>query len=192
MRRKLAKGVGVIGDGPYSSRENGKHTKEYNTWFDMISRCYDENYKRKLPTYAGCSVVESWHNFQVFAKWYTEHRNYGKKGYQIDKDLKYPGNKIYGPDTCDVVPAIVNSSIICPSVSKNSKYVGVHWCPRDKRFIAKLRVGNGKRICHYFTDEREAGEMYLKMKSKYLAELAELYKSEIHYLAYENLKDWKF
>lgn len=191
MREKLVKGVGVLGRGLYASCENGKHTKEYNTWFDMISRCYDENYQRELPTYVGCSVVEPWHHFQVFAKWYTEHKNYGKKGYQIDKDLKYPGNKIYGPETCDLVPAIVNSSIIVPDVCKNSRYVGVHWCNRDKRFIAKIRVGNGKRRCQYFVNEDEAGASYLKMKSTYLEELAEFYKSELHPLSYENLKNWK-
>lgn len=63
----------------------------------MLERCYSQTYQEKFPAYKGCSVVEDWHNFQIFAKWFDE--NY-VEGYHIDKDIKIDGNRVYGPDTC--------------------------------------------------------------------------------------------
>ena len=63
----------------------------------MFDRCYYSGYQDNNPTYRGCTVAEEWHNFQNFAKWYED--NY-IEGYQLDKDIKVEGNKVYGPDTC--------------------------------------------------------------------------------------------
>ena len=99
------RGVGYVGEGTYKSSAKGKPTKEYQTWMDMIIRCYDAKHHIKNPTYTGCTIVRAWHNFQVFAKWFNEHYI---EGYHLDKDIKVPGNKVYGPDTCTFVPASAN------------------------------------------------------------------------------------
>lgn len=93
-------GVGFIGIGDHSVLVNGKHTKSYTAWNNMLKRCYSENFHNKNPTYIGCNVCEDWHNFQVFAKWYYE--NYPSDGgsYQLDKDIKVKGNKTYKPESC--------------------------------------------------------------------------------------------
>lgn len=46
-----------------------------------------------------------WHNFQVFANWYTDNypRNLASGEYQLDKDIRIEGNKEYGPDACKFV-----------------------------------------------------------------------------------------
>ena len=36
-------GIGYIGEGEYKVSENGKQTKCYNVWYDMMQRCYDTN-----------------------------------------------------------------------------------------------------------------------------------------------------
>jgi len=184
------KGIGIVGDGPYRATFNGKHTLEYNTWYDMLSRCYDPRYWEKYPTYFGCSVVEEWKNFQVFAEWFTSHRNYGKVGFQLDKDLMYFGNRLYSPTTCDVIPRAVNSAMLVPSVSKNSKFIGIHWCKRDKRYIASIRIDGKKVKLGYFKDEDSAVEAYFQAKRENLLRLACIYKGEIHPLIYENLCKW--
>ena len=99
-------GVGYMGDGPYKSSINKIKTKVYNTWNGMLERCYDPASLIKCPTYTGCSVVKEWHNFQVFAAWFTD--NY-IEGYDLDKDIKVKGNKVYGPDTCMFVTHADNS-----------------------------------------------------------------------------------
>lgn len=90
-------GVGYLGVGTYKAHLNGIATKHYMVWSNMLERCYDSNCWSRNPTYKGCTVVEEWHNFQNFAKWFEE--NY-IEGYHLDKDIKVKGNKVYGPDTC--------------------------------------------------------------------------------------------
>ena len=34
-------GVGYFGEGKYKATENGKSTRVYNTWHNMMVRCYD-------------------------------------------------------------------------------------------------------------------------------------------------------
>lgn len=44
-------GTGYIGEGKYKSvQANGRHTREYSTWNDMIVRCY----KEKNKTFTSC------------------------------------------------------------------------------------------------------------------------------------------
>jgi hypothetical protein len=60
--------VGYIGAGKYKTSENGKKTKVYEIWKNMMQRCYDPYYINKYPTYIDCYVCELWHNFQKIYK----------------------------------------------------------------------------------------------------------------------------
>lgn len=103
-------GVGFLGNGKYKPTENRKHTKAYKQWSSMIERCYSPRWQKKKPTYIGCTVDSEWHNFQNFAKWHEE--NYPTDGgnYQLDKDIKVKGNKVYSKDTCLLVTNRQNAS----------------------------------------------------------------------------------
>ena len=48
----LVKGVGCCDISTIDS--NGKRLKEYQAWIAMLSRCYDEKYSNKYPTYKDC------------------------------------------------------------------------------------------------------------------------------------------
>lgn len=93
-------GVGYIGDGSYKATSKGRISKPYQVWRGMMERSYSEKLHRRAPTYKGCEVHPDWHNFQNFAKWYEV--NYPNDGnrYELDKDIKFEGNKIYSPETC--------------------------------------------------------------------------------------------
>ena len=99
---KVIFGVGFIGEGDYRASTKGKNTRQYKTWRGMLERCYSD----KSPSYKGCTVCKEWHDFQNFAKWFDE--NY-IEGYQIDKDIKIDGNRIYSPDACMFVSANENA-----------------------------------------------------------------------------------
>ena len=99
-------GVGFMGVGNHSSTGVGGMTKAYRCWVRMLERCYSCKYHKNKPTYIGCTVDVSWHNFQVFAKWYAE--NY-IDGYHLDKDIKLKGNRVYGPETCMFVSLTDNN-----------------------------------------------------------------------------------
>lgn len=97
-------GVGYLGVGKYSKKT---HKSYYNVWCEMLRRCYSKEFHITNPTYKGCSVTTEWHNFQSFALWCDSAYI---QGYQLDKDIKIEGNKVYSPKTCSFVTAQVNSS----------------------------------------------------------------------------------
>lgn len=99
-------GVGFTGDGKYKLSIKGVHTKVGKTWVGMLERCYCPKYQEKHPTYKGCTTSVEWHNFQVFAKWFSD--NY-IDGYHLDKDIKIDGNKTYSHNACLFVTREANN-----------------------------------------------------------------------------------
>lgn len=55
---KSVVGVGYLGEGIYKTKEKGKMTNIYNTWFKMLVRCYSEKFRTKYPTYKNVTVCE--------------------------------------------------------------------------------------------------------------------------------------
>ncbi|MGF1759335.1 hypothetical protein L4D76_15615 [Photobacterium sagamiensis] len=110
--------IGYHGVGPYKSTytdgnnpfEPGRvKCRAYFAWSNMLTRCYSEKNQLRQPSYKGVIVVEEWHNFQNFAKWYYA-QNW--KGMQLDKDLLCGGNgKVYGPSTCSMIPEGDNKAL---------------------------------------------------------------------------------
>ena len=82
--------------------------KCYQMWFNMLFRCYNNG---GSVGYEDCWVCTEWLTYSKFREWFlcnsitTEF----KIAYQIDKDLKVYGNKIYSPDTCFLVSPKINT-----------------------------------------------------------------------------------
>lgn len=134
-KNKLVYGVGV---NDYEGRVkiNGKMIKSYNTWKNMLERCYDDKLLKKYPTYTDCTVCEEWLYFSNFKKWFDEHYRWDldEKGLRpcLDKDLLVKGNKIYSPDTCIFLPNSVNSFLANKQSRNTSGYIGVTWCKKTQ------------------------------------------------------------
>ena len=110
MENKLIHGIGYHGQGIYKSKINGKITKVYQTWKNMMDRCYYENSINNHPTYKNCTVSSKWYCLQSFGKWFEENYNSETmKGWHLDKDILLKNNKVYGPDTCCFVPMEINN-----------------------------------------------------------------------------------
>lgn len=108
-------GIGVKGDELPSSIDN-KLVKEYATWKEMLRRIADEKSLNQFPTYRECSVCERWLYYPNFyhdiktLPGYQDWIDSGKsRKYNLDKDIKIPGSKIYSPYTCMFVTASENS-----------------------------------------------------------------------------------
>lgn len=110
--------VGYVGRGVYQTHTN-KHGvyRTYNLWKHMLERCYSPEYHIIKPTYIGCTVHSDWHNYQVFCdeiqqlEGYTAWANDNNpiNAYQLDKDIKIKGNKLYSKDNCMFVTKEDNS-----------------------------------------------------------------------------------
>lgn len=105
--------VGYIGLDTNGNRvkTTGKNKKAYNTWYNMMYRCYCTEFHEKYPTYKNCIVCERWHCFARFLEDLPsiEGYNYWLKNNDValDKDLK--GKNVYSLSTCCFVSRSVNS-----------------------------------------------------------------------------------
>lgn len=142
---KLVFGVG-INDADYSVQPrigNQPKCPFYVKWHDMLKRCYYKKFQVSCPSYLGCSVVSEWLLFSNFKAW-MENQNW--EGNALDKDLLFPGNKIYGPDTCIFVSKKVNSFIVEKRINQGEFPVGASWHKASGKFVAQgTSLLSGKR-----------------------------------------------
>ena len=189
-------GIGCIGVGNYKVSENGKPTRVYDTWHSMLTRCYDEKYQEKYPTYIGCEVCEEWYNFQNFAKWYEE--NYYEiegERMNLDKDILVKHNKIYSPETCIFVPHAINSLFVKRNSKRGNSVIGTS--PKNGKYRVDCNLINpktGKSRFEYLGlyDTQEKGfEVYKYYKERNIKQVADYYKSLIPQKVYDALYDYE-
>ena len=181
---KTVYGIGYIGVGKYKTKENGKNTKVYNCWFNMFTRCYDNEHRTKSHIrYIGCTVCDEWHNYQNFAKWYDEHYyEITDENIEIDKDVLIKGNKIYAPDKCCFIPESINRFFTKSNSSRGKYPIGVS---KDKDRNCFVAVCTNKYGCmkntlyKRFQTFEEAFYCYKAFKEKCCHQMAEYYKSII-------------
>ncbi|ALY07069.1 hypothetical protein VmeM32_00078 [Vibrio phage vB_VmeM-32] len=148
----------------------------------MLGRCYDSKIQEKQPTYIDCSVCDEWHYFQNFATWYYD--NYPKDGisekYQLDKDLKVNGNKIYSPETCLFVSHAVNLFTTDHGSARGDYLIGVSWNKATQKFMAYCSNPFTRKLEYLglFTNELEAHHAWRKRKSELAYELAMVQTNE--------------
>lgn len=184
-------GIGFIGHGKHELYTNGKPTKSYATWGGMFDRCYSTS--RHYPTYKNCVVSKSWYCFQDFSSWYYDKLykfiDCGVK-MQLDKDLLSVNGhgKLYSPDTCTLLPDIINTGI--SNSSRNGKYLPGTDCVKSGKFRSKISRYGADKFLGTFSREIDAHNLYTKEKIKYIKELAIKYKEVLEDRAFEALMNW--
>ena len=181
-------GVGVSGN-KYPIRANGVITKEYTLWYSMLSRCYNDAYKKHRPTYEGCEVSENFKSYEYFYEWCHEQIGFGNDGngnpFQLDKDLLIKGNKVYSEDSCVFLPREINQLLVKRENMRGKYLIGVHWCNINKVFVAQASKNKGKsEYLGSFNTEIEAFKAYKTAKENFIKEQASKWKSQIDERAY--------
>lgn len=152
-RRSLVEGVGT-NDAWYMVKPliDGVQFEcsAHRRWSSMIKRCYSHKNIERRPNYKECTVCDEWLTFSNFAKWYDEN---AIDGWQLDKDIKIKGNKVYSPSGCLFVPMCINY-LMCDSLAVRGKYpVGVIIDNRTNKFQARIRIdGKHTHIGVYETE----------------------------------------
>lgn len=177
--RKLKKLVAGVGLNDYNGNINlnGKEMKSYQTWRNMLSRCYCENTRNRYKTYEDCEVCEEWKLFSNFKKWFDEHYI---EGYDLDKDLLIPNNRIYSKDSCVFVPHKLNTLFRELGRTKECVLDGVSLIKsrKSKTYRAAIRIGGKIVNLGVFKSEIEAHKVYLEAKYKEASNVAnEYYKA---------------
>lgn len=168
-------GVGYLGVGKHLATVDGKTTKVYDTWSHMFQRCYSTKLHARQPTYIGCSVDSSWHNFQVFGDWFDENYPADNNDYQLDKDLKVIGNKTYSADNCLFVSRGVNSFLLDCGAARGEYLIGCNYDKSRGKFMAWCsNPFTGKRDnLGRFPDELSAHLAWRSKKAEHAYELAQ-------------------
>ena len=116
--------------------------REYQTWLDILRRCYDKDYHFDKPTYIQCEICEEWTNFENFYNWIVKQENYIKwkedTTFRIDKDILIKHNKIYSPQTCCLVPNNGNTLFVKTDNARGLYPIGVSEYYKDSgRYMAR-------------------------------------------------------
>jgi hypothetical protein len=173
-------GVGYMGmRTPYG--KSNQYARQYEVWSSMLKRCYNENCQRH-QWYEDCVVDERWHNFATFLQWWNE--NYyelpeGMGDVDLDKDIKFRKNRIYGPDTCLLVPATINRMLYHRITSKTGLPLGVTYDEKFNRYRARGRIDKKDKFFGFYNTVEEAFDRVKNEKEKEIRKAAELYKPYI-------------
>lgn len=153
-------GAGMIGT-KYKMKINGKDTKEYKTWIDMLKRCFNTKRKQEHPTYKNVTCCSEWLLYENFYDWLHNQENFKKwldgDMWTIDKDILIKGNKIYSPETCCLVPQNVNKLFTKRDAKRGNLPIGV------------IKNGNGFRAecMNPFTKKKEYSTTYSTIKQSF-------------------------
>lgn len=184
--QKLVLGVG-FNDADYVVQKwetvgyvNGKRKRKrvwecpyYQTWMNMLNRCYSSKYQERMPTYKGCSVSEDWLRFSNFRGW-MECQDFKDK--QLDKDLLFEGNKVYSKETCVFVSGMVNTFTTDCGVARGELPIGVNWDKGRSKFRSMCSNPFTKKKEHLgrFDSEQQAHNAWQVRKLELAKELAEI------------------
>lgn len=142
----------------------------YQAWQGMIKRCYDPKFHARNETYIGCEVCEEWQRFSNFFAWWKLNHVYG---YELDKDLLIPGNKVYSPLTCLYIPKSLNLFTGNSQRIRGKYPIGASFHKSTGKFIGSIRCGDRKYLyLGLFDSPHEAHLAWLSKK----IHLAEAYK----------------
>ncbi len=183
-------GVGYFGQGKFIAKSGGEHTVEYADWNSMLKRCYKS--AESTTSYKDKVVCDSWHNFQNFAEWATSQENFGKVGWDLEKDLLVKGNKVYSPETCVYLPREINSFIKRKRHNNLPLGVDVAYRYDGSSYYRTQAREDGKNICLGAFSNPEAAFLAYKTHKEGLAkELANKWKGEIPERAYKALYNYQ-
>lgn len=185
-------GVGYMGMRT-SYKGADKYARQYEVWSSMMKRCYNENCKRHT-WYEDCIVAEEWHCFANFLKWYNEHYYELPDGMgylDLDKDMKSHNNKVYGPDTCLLIPAAINRRIYHRITSSSDLPLGVTYDKKTGKYKARGRIDKKDVYFGKYDTIEEAFQRVKLEKENEICKAAELYKPYMPQEVYDAVINYK-
>lgn len=114
-------------------------------WRNLSSRCLEGSaIQKKYPSYIGC--INSFESIFDFEDWVlNEHGSFIKdendKHWDLDKDLVFDGNFVYGRETCVFVPHRINTLFSSSAKTRGELPQGVTFDNFTKRYVAQIRSG---------------------------------------------------
>lgn len=177
----------VCGVGDNDLHDINENDVAYQTWRDMLKRCYDRDYKRS-SSYIDCTVCEQWHKYSAFLSWFDA--NY-IDGWQLDKDILEDGNREYSPNKCCFVPKEINIIFTSHLNHERELPLGVSFIPRLNKYRADVSIDGKSTYLGLYSDVNNAFLAYKKAKESYIKTLAERYKDKLNNNVYKTLINYE-
>lgn len=177
---KLVFGIG-INDNTYPARVDGKLTREYRLWQNMLSRC-TEKFAVLNKTYGSSSCSDNFKSYSYFYEWCNKQVGFGNKDengkyWQLDKDTILKGNRFYSEATCVFIPLEINMLLNKSKIARGEYPIGVCWDKSRGKFTAGCGVGTRlKKNLGRFSCAEEAFLIYKQYKEGVVKKAAEKYK----------------
>ena len=183
---------------PYITARKNRALLIYN---GILKRCYDEESKKMFPWYEKATMCDEWRNDpSLFIRWYeSNYYEVDGESIQVDKDLLFPGNKIYSPDKCCLLPITLNSllanckkpyhrddSILARRINKDLP-LGVRYNKAKKKFYGQLTINGDVIKFDECNSPEEAFAIYKRHKEAYILVMADRYKNKIPKREYDAL-----
>ena len=153
-------------------------SKEYRTWYQMLRRCFNIQYKEEKPTYKNAVCCEEWLSYENFCIWLQSQENYEiwktLKWSAIDKDILIKGNKIYSPENCLLVAVYVNNLFVKHDALRGNYPIGVH--KLDNKYVASCTnsIENRHVVIGLYNSIEEAFKAYKEYKENLIKEIANI------------------
>lgn len=189
-------GVGIIGT-KYPRSVNCRNIKEYETWRQILRRCFDNEFKDRQPAYKVITCCDEWLSYENFYEWLHSQPNFDKwyhgKRWAVDKDIFKKRNKEYSPEMCCLVPQNVNCLFLKREAERGNYPIGVSY--KDGGFIASCHnpfINDREELGSYSTPEK-AFSIYKNHKEDIIKKVANIeYESgNITEECYQAMMDYK-
>lgn len=156
-------------------RKTGFFCPYYSRWAHMIKRCYSKSFLVKNSTYEGCEVCDEWKIFSNFKAWMKKQE---WEGMELDKDVIFPGNKIYCPERCAFIFQKENTLLCDSRKNRGSNPKGVCFHKVNKKFLAYITIDNKRKNLGSFDTSSEAYSAYKKEKKAQLIKASKKYSDK--------------
>lgn len=152
----------------------------YSVWAKMLARAYSTKWLLKFPTYREVCVSEEFLSAKYFSQWMSmQTTTEGGDTLQLDKDILYPGNKEYSPNTCVFVPQFLNMSLNICERGSGSMPKGVRSSTLkdgDTRYSWQVKAASGKLGKGGLTCKWEAHKEWQLARASVIEAAIEKYK----------------
>ena len=171
-------GVGITGI-KYPRCIDCKNTREYETWKQMLRRCFSKREKERNHAYIKAACCDEWLNYENFYEWLHDQSNFNQwisgKRWALDKDILIKINKLYSPETCCLVPQNVNCLFLKREAERGRYPIGVSY--RKDGFLASCHnpfTNKREEIGYYSTPENAFYLGYKPYKENIIKQVAEI------------------
>lgn len=193
MGKRLVFGVGDSSGA--TTQVNGADKVSYSVWCQILRRITGNHSDKSTNTrYKDVTICDKWLKFANFEEWFDA--NY-VEGFQLDKDLRVIGSRVYSEDTCEFVPTQINTLLITNHAVRGKYPVGidivVYLNKSMNKFRARVNLHGQRKYLGIFDTPEEAFQAYKIAKEAHVKDVAteHFLEGNISYQIYTNLLNWE-